>query len=60
MLIQHPDHRHRRKAALDKRIVLGGKTGTTQAYRDACSSASPATTPLCVWFGNDDYTSTNT
>ncbi len=48
-----------RRAALDNGIVTGGKTGTTQAYRDDGSSASPATTPRPSGSAIDDYTSTD-
>jgi penicillin-binding protein 1A len=48
-----------RKAALDNGIVTGGKTGTTQAYRDAWFVGFTGNYTAAVWFGNDDYTSTN-
>ncbi|MDI7861276.1 penicillin-binding protein [Rhizobiaceae bacterium n13] len=48
-----------RKAALDNGIVTGGKTGTTQAYRDAWFIGFTGNYTCAVWFGNDDYTSTN-
>ena len=48
-----------RKAALDNGIVTGGKTGTTQAYRDAWFVGFTGNYTCAVWFGNDDYTSTN-
>ena len=47
-----------RKAAL-RRHPLGGKTGTTQAYRDAWFVGFTGNYTAAVWFGNDDYTSTN-
>ena len=48
-----------RRAALDRGIVSGGKTGTTQAYRDAWYVGFTGNYTTAVWFGNDDYTSTN-
>jgi penicillin-binding protein 1A len=38
---------------------VGGKTGTTQAYRDAWFVGFTGYYTAAVWFGNDDYTSTN-
>jgi penicillin-binding protein 1A len=60
MLIQIPIIGTGRKAALDNGIVVGGKTGTTQAYRDAWFIGFTGNYTCAVWFGNDDYTSTNT
>ena len=48
-----------RKAALDHGIVVGGKTGTTQSYRDAWFVGFTGNYTTAVWFGNDDYTSSN-
>ena len=48
-----------RRGALDRGIVSGGKTGTTQAYRDAWYVGFTGNYTAAVWFGNDDYTSTN-
>ncbi|MFD2343892.1 PBP1A family penicillin-binding protein [Sinorhizobium terangae] len=48
-----------RRAALDNGIITGGKTGTTQAYRDAWFIGFTGDYTTAVWFGNDDYTSTN-
>ncbi|ASP79575.1 transglycosylase domain-containing protein [Sinorhizobium meliloti] len=48
-----------RRAALDNGIVTGGKTGTTQAYRDAWFVGFTGDYTTAVWFGNDDYTSTD-
>ena len=45
----------RRKAALDG-ILTGGKTGTTQGYRDAWFFGFTGNFTCAVWFGNDDYT----
>ncbi len=59
MLTQIPIIGTARKAALDNGIVTGGKTGTTQAYRDAWFVGFTGDYTTAVWFGNDDYTSTN-
>ncbi|MBB4954503.1 penicillin-binding protein 1A [Agrobacterium vitis] len=47
-----------RKAALEG-ILTAGKSGTTQAYRDAWFVGFTGNFTTAVWFGNDDYTSTN-
>ena len=47
-----------RRAAVDG-VLTGGKTGTTQAYRDAWFCGYTGNYTAAVWFGNDDYTSTN-
>lgn len=59
MLTQIPVVGTARRAALDNGIVTGGKTGTTQAYRDAWFIGFTGNYTCAVWFGNDDYTSTN-
>ncbi|OCP24483.1 penicillin-binding protein [Ensifer sp. LC54] len=59
MLTQIPVIGTARKAALDHGIVTGGKTGTTQAYRDAWFVGFTGDYTTAVWFGNDDYTSTD-
>ncbi|WP_436003224.1 transglycosylase domain-containing protein [Rhizobium sp. LjRoot30] len=59
MLAQIPVSGTARKAALDGGIVTAGKTGTTQAYRDAWFVGFTGNYTCAVWFGNDDYTSTN-
>jgi penicillin-binding protein 1A len=46
------------RAKLEKHRVAG-KTGTTQAYRDAWFVGFTGWYTAAVWFGNDDYTSTN-
>ncbi|WP_420825913.1 transglycosylase domain-containing protein [Rhodobium orientis] len=46
-----------RRARLEG-ILAGGKTGTTQAYRDAWFIGFTGNYVASVWFGNDDYTST--
>ena len=47
-----------RRAAIDG-VLTAGKTGTTQAYRDAWFVGYTGNFTTAVWFGNDDYTSTN-
>ncbi|WP_137156313.1 PBP1A family penicillin-binding protein [Rhizobium sp. FKL33] len=47
-----------RKAAVDG-VLTAGKTGTTQAYRDAWFCGYTGNYAAAIWFGNDDYTSTN-
>lgn len=59
MLVNIPVNGTARKAALNAGIVTGGKTGTTQAYRDAWFAGFTGNYTTAVWFGNDDYTSTN-
>ncbi|WP_425336259.1 transglycosylase domain-containing protein [Sinorhizobium garamanticum] len=59
ILTQIPVMGTARRAALDNGIVTGGKTGTTQAYRDAWFIGFTGDYTTAVWFGNDDYTSTN-
>ena len=46
-----------RRAALDGGIVTGGKTGTSQSYRDAWFIGFTGNYTTAVWFGNDDFTS---
>ncbi|NSY16633.1 penicillin-binding protein [Neorhizobium sp. AL 9.2.2] len=48
-----------RRAALDGGIVTGGKTGTSQSYRDAWFIGFTGNYTTAVWFGNDDFTSMN-
>ena len=40
-------------------IKVAGKTGTTNAYRDAWFVGYTGNYVAAVWFGNDDYSSTN-
>lgn len=40
-------------------IKTAGKTGTTQAYRDAWFVGYTGNYTAAVWFGNDDYSPTN-
>ncbi|HEX3441974.1 MAG TPA: penicillin-binding protein 1A [Pseudolabrys sp.] len=47
-----------RRARLDG-IAASGKTGTTNAYRDAWFMGYTGNFVCGIWFGNDDYTSTN-
>src|SRR6201987_6177786 len=47
-----------RRAALDG-IPAAGKTGTTNAYRDAWFVGYTGNFTCAVWFGNDDYSPTN-
>ena len=52
------ERRHRTRAALDG-IPTAGKTGTTNAYRDAWFIGYTGNFTCAVWFGNDDYSPTN-
>ena len=47
-----------KRAALEG-IRSAGKTGTTNAYRDAWYVGFTGNLVAAVWFGNDDHTSTN-
>jgi penicillin-binding protein 1A len=47
-----------KRAILDG-VRVAGKTGTTNAYRDAWFVGYTGTFVCGVWIGNDDYTSTN-
>ncbi|MGU3492718.1 transglycosylase domain-containing protein [Xanthobacteraceae bacterium A53D] len=47
-----------RRARLEN-IKVGGKTGTTNAYRDAWFVGFTGNYVGAVWFGNDDYQSMN-
>jgi penicillin-binding protein 1A len=47
-----------RRAILDG-IKAAGKTGTTNSYRDAWFVGYTGNFVCGVWFGNDDYSSTN-
>jgi penicillin-binding protein 1A len=47
-----------KRAALEN-IRSAGKTGTTNAYRDAWYIGYTGNLVASVWFGNDDHTSTN-
>ena len=58
MLTQVPVIGTARRAALPG-IVSGGKTGTTQSYRDAWYVGFTGNYTAAVWLGNDDFTTTN-
>jgi penicillin-binding protein 1A len=47
-----------RRAAVDG-VLTGGKTGTSQSYRDAWFVGFTGNYTTAVWFGNDDFTSMN-
>ncbi|WP_299816636.1 transglycosylase domain-containing protein [uncultured Roseibium sp.] len=46
-----------RRARIDG-VVAAGKTGTTNAYRDAWFVGYTGNFTTAVWYGNDDFTST--
>jgi len=48
-----------RRALLDNGIKAAGKTGTTNAYRDAWFVGYTGNYVAGVWYGNDDYSPTN-
>jgi penicillin-binding protein 1A len=58
MLSQVPERGTGRAAKLQG-IKTAGKTGTTNAYRDAWFMGFTGNYVGGVWFGNDDFTSTN-
>ena len=47
------------RAKLGEAIRVGGKTGTTNGYKDAWFCGFTGNYSSCIWFGNDDYQSTN-
>src|SRR4029078_4461877 len=47
-----------RRAMIDG-VRIGGKTGTTNNYRDACFVGYTVNLVAGVWVGNDDYSSSN-
>ncbi len=54
MLSKVPESGTGRRAALDE-IISAGKTGTTNAYRDAWYGGYTGNFVTAVWFGNDNY-----
>ncbi|NTJ41673.1 penicillin-binding protein [Agrobacterium larrymoorei] len=59
MLVTIPVEGTARRGALENGIVSGGKTGTSQAYRDAWYVGFTGNYTTAVWFGNDEFTSMN-
>lgn len=59
MLVTIPVMGTARRGALENGIVSGGKTGTSQAYRDAWYVGFTGNYTTAVWFGNDDFTPMN-
>jgi penicillin-binding protein 1A len=57
MLVQVPEIGTARRAALPS-IRSGGKTGTTQSYRDAWYVGFTGNFTAAVWLGNDDFSMT--
>jgi penicillin-binding protein 1A len=57
IMVQIPETGTARRAALPG-VRSAGKTGTTQAYRDAWYVGYTGNYTAAVWLGNDDFTST--
>ncbi|MBD0415913.1 transglycosylase domain-containing protein [Oryzicola mucosus] len=57
IMVQIPETGTARRAALPN-IRSAGKTGTTQAYRDAWYVGFTGNYTAAVWLGNDDFTTT--
>lgn len=57
ILVQVPEIGTARRSALEG-IRSAGKTGTTQAYKDAWFVGYTGNYTTAVWLGNDDYTPT--
>ena len=57
IMVQIPETGTARRAALPG-IRSAGKTGTTQAYRDAWYVGYTGNYTTAVWMGNDDFTAT--
>ncbi|MEO3998544.1 PBP1A family penicillin-binding protein [Mesorhizobium sp. CAU 1732] len=58
IMVQIPETGTARRAALPN-IRSAGKTGTTQAYRDAWYVGYTGNYLAAVWLGNDDFSPTN-
>ena len=59
MLVGDVDQGTGRRASLGPDIKVGGKTGTTNGYKDAWFCGFTGNFAGCVWYGNDDDSSMN-